>query len=107
MNEEAARARFMRLRWRDGRPRCPSCGGAEHYVLSGTDKYRCASCLKHFSPTTGTSFHSRKVPYSAIIAAVDLFDAGANADTVARLLGLTPKTAQSWQEKVAALREAA
>lgn len=41
---------------------CPRCGCAEAYFLKTRAIYKCISCAKQYSETTGTLWHSPKIP---------------------------------------------
>lgn len=100
------------LRWPDG-PICPHCGSVEkHYFLtpkSGTGArktrtgaltqrrvWKCKTCRKQFSVTTGTVFHGSKVPLHTWLMVV--FEMCSNKNGIAareveRKYGVAPKTA--------------
>src|SRR5271165_4873956 len=74
-DDHAAALYLERLRWPSG-PVCPHCGSiASHYYLKPKDGprktrtgaetqrrvWKCKSCRKQFSVTTGTIFHGSKV----------------------------------------------
>jgi transposase-like protein len=75
MSEEEAHARFCEIRWsaNDGRPFCPHCGGVEIYTYTARRIFKCKGCRKQFSVTSGTLFHSRKMPITQYLAAVAIF----------------------------------
>jgi transposase-like protein len=75
MSEEEAHARFCEIRWSEngGAPFCPHCGGTEIYVYATRRIFRCKACRKQFSVTSGTLFHSRKLPISQYLAAIAIF----------------------------------
>jgi transposase-like protein len=99
------------LRWPDG-PICPHCGSVEkHYFLkpregnarktrtgSLTERrvWKCKTCRKQFSVTTGTVFHGSKVPLHTWLMVVFEMCANKNgiaAREIARKYGVAPKTA--------------
>jgi transposase-like protein len=75
MSEEEARAKFCEIRWseNDGNPFCPHCGGTEIYTYATRPIFRCKACRKQFSVTSGTLFHSRKLPITHYLAAIAMF----------------------------------
>jgi transposase-like protein len=64
MSDEEAHARFVAIRWADnnGEPYCPRCGCLDVYGFRCRPIWRCKACGKQFSVTSGTMFHSRKLP---------------------------------------------
>lgn len=77
--EEAAYNTFKSLRWSEtnGEPVCPVCGCVECKPVKGRITFRCTGCNKQFSVTSGTLFHSRKLSYVDMLAAICLFVNGA------------------------------
>jgi transposase-like protein len=75
MTDEEARARFVEIRWSDngGHPYCPHCGCADLYAYHCRAIWRCRGCGRQFSVTSGTLFHSRKLPVRDYLAAIALF----------------------------------
>jgi hypothetical protein len=75
LSDEEARAKFIDLRWSDngGQPYCPHCGSAEVYSYRSRPIWRCKDCGKQFSVTSGTIFHSRKLPHRDYLAAIAIF----------------------------------
>lgn len=75
MSEEEAHAAFCEIRWsaNDGKPFCPHCGGIEIYTYTGRRIFKCKACRKQFSVTSGTLFHSRKMPITNYLAAIAIF----------------------------------
>lgn len=86
MSEEEAENAFVALRYveTDGEPFCHHCGCLVVYRINRTVKnrktgesrqrriFKCANCLKQFSPTSGTSLASRKLEYRDILFAIGL-----------------------------------
>jgi transposase-like protein len=64
MGEDDARAMFRALRWHatGGDPVCPRCGCLAVYEYRARAVFKCKACLRQFSVTSGTIFHSRKLP---------------------------------------------
>jgi transposase-like protein len=75
MSKEEAHAKFCEVRWseNDGKPFCPHCGGVEIYTYTTRRIFKCKDCRKQFSVTSGTLFHSRKMPINQYLAAIALF----------------------------------
>lgn len=98
--EDKAFDLFCQLRWpeTDGEPVCPKCGCAEVYKITTRRKFKCKSpaCHHQFSPTSGTIFASRKMPYVDLLAAIAIIVNGAkgvSALQLARDLDVNPKSA--------------
>ena len=75
LSEEDAYDHFTRVRWRrnGGRPYCPVCGSVRYYPIESRPRwFVCAErgCRKHYSATSGTIFHSRKLSFLKIIEMV-------------------------------------
>jgi transposase-like protein len=68
--EERAYETFKRIRWVDGIPVCPECGGYETYEITTRRKFKCKACRHQFSVTSGTIFHSRKLAFVDLLAAI-------------------------------------
>jgi transposase-like protein len=84
MSEIDAEERFVRLRWFDnkGKPQCPYCADQttiytcrrRHRERStGASRYRCKSCGKDFSATTGTLFAWHKKSFKQMLFAILAF----------------------------------
>jgi len=98
LSAEEAHAKFVAIRWSDngGQPYCPHCGCAEVYGYRSRPIWRCQGCGKQFSVTSGTIFHSRKLPIRDYLAAVALFCnnvKGISALALGRDLNVQYKTA--------------
>jgi ribosomal protein L37AE/L43A len=97
MSDEEARAKFADLRWSDngGQPYCPNCGCADVYSYRSRPIWRCKGCNKQFSVTSGTLFHSRKMPVRSYLLAIAIFTNGAkgHAAHLSRDLDCQYKTA--------------
>ena len=89
-----ARELFNKLRWPNGVV-CPYCGETHiwHYKTGG---YKCSKCGRKFSDTSGTLFHSTKVPLSYWLVGLYLItmNKGCSSEELARHLGVTQRT--SW-----------
>ena len=66
---------FRRLRWPDGEgsPVCPDCDCSVAYVCRCRRVFKCKSCHRQFSVTSGTLFASRKLPFQVLLLAIGLF----------------------------------
>ncbi len=78
MSDEEAEAVFRKIRWASnkGDPFCPKCGCTIVYDCcraNGTARWRCKACRHSFSITSGTLFHSRKMPLRAYLFAIAIF----------------------------------
>jgi transposase-like protein len=49
------------LRWPDGKPTCPACGGKEHWYLKRQRRWKCKECWKQFSVKVGTIFEDSPI----------------------------------------------
>ncbi|MGO9985564.1 MAG: IS1595 family transposase, partial [Rhodomicrobium sp.] len=68
--EDKAYETFCRMRWADGKPICPKCGGTDPYSISSRRKFECRACGHQFSVTSGTIFASRKMKFVDLLAAI-------------------------------------
>src|SRR4051794_27431366 len=78
LSDEEAEAVFRKIRWarNGGNPFCPKCGCTIVYDCrraNGTARWRCNACRHSFSITSGTLFHSRKMPLRAYLFAIAIF----------------------------------
>jgi transposase-like protein len=78
MSDEEAETIFRKIRWASngGIPFCPKCGCTIVYDCrraNGTARWRCKACRHSFSITSGTLFHSRKMPLRAYLLAIAIF----------------------------------
>ena len=75
LSDEQAFDMFKEARWGKGPVACPCCGGVEHYWLKNRSQWRCKhkECGKQFSITSGTIFHSAKMPLRVYLAAIALY----------------------------------
>jgi transposase-like protein len=108
MSDEEARDTFKRIRWSEtaGEPVCPECGGVDVYAYACRPPWRCKGCHRQFSLTSGTLFHSRKLPVRSYLMAVAIFVNGAKGHAALHLsrdLNVQYKTAFVLSHK---LREA-
>lgn len=56
MSEADIELLFRKMRWpeTDGDPICPICGTFDHWRLEKQNRWKCKSCHKQFSVTSGT-----------------------------------------------------
>jgi transposase-like protein len=78
MSDEEAEMVFRKIRWanNNGDPFCPKCGCTIVYDCrraNGAARWRCKACRHSFSITSGTLFHSRKMPLRAYLLAIAIF----------------------------------
>jgi transposase-like protein len=99
MSDEDAHARFVAIRFaaNNNEPFCPHCGVLKVYTLSETPiRWKCSGCRRKFSVTSGTLFHSRKLPIRDYLAVIALFTGGVKgvaALRMARDMNINPKSA--------------
>ncbi len=101
MSDDQAETLFRKVRWPEtgGEPVCPHCGGLDAYDCRRPNKaprFRCRTCAKDFSITSGTLFASHKRPLRDYLAAIAIFCnevKGKNALALSRDLGLSYKAA--------------
>jgi len=98
MTDDEARDTFKRIRWAatGGEPFCPHCGSLTAYTLAETPpRWKCSACRRKFSLTSGTLFHSRKLPVRDYLAIIALFVngvKGTSALQISRDLNINPKS---------------
>jgi transposase-like protein len=98
MTDDEARETFKRIRWVEtgGEPFCPHCGCLTVYTLAETPpRWKCSGCRRKFSLTSGTLFHSRKLPVRDYLAIIALFVngvKGTSALQISRDLNINPKS---------------
>jgi transposase-like protein len=100
MSDKEAEAVFRRIRWasNNGDPFCPKCGCPTVYDCrraNGCPRWRCNACLHSFSITSGTLFHSRKMPLRSYLMAIAIFAnevKGKSMLAMARDLGVAYQT---------------
>jgi transposase-like protein len=99
MSDEHAHARFVAIRFagNNGAPFCPHCGVLKVYTLTETPiRWKCSGCRRKFSITSGTLFHSRKLPIREYLSVIALFTGGVKgvaALRMARDMNINPKSA--------------
>lgn len=100
MTDAEAETAFAKCRWpeTDGAPVCPHCSGHDAYDCrrGKAPRYRCRSCKKDFSITSGTLFASHKLPLRMYLAAISIFVnevKGKSMLALSRDLGVSYKSA--------------
>ena len=84
------------MRWPDGQPVCPHCGGKRHYWLAKQVRWKCAKCRKQFTAKTGTVFEDSPIALDKWLIGIWLVancKNGISSYEIARHLGLTQKSA--------------
>lgn len=96
MTENEAYQEFLKIRWPEtnGEPVCPKCGSWQYRKIRTRSLFRCKACNKQFSAVSGTKFHSRKLPYSVLLAAMRQANVGEATTTIASTLHIQGKS--SW-----------
>jgi transposase-like protein len=98
MPDDEARDTFKRIRWgtTNGEPFCPHCGCLTIYTLAETPpRWKCSGCRRKFSLTSGTLFHSRKLPVRDYLAIIALSVNGVKSTSplqISRDLNINPKS---------------
>ena len=87
MTEDQARETFKAVRFAEtgGRPVCPRCGFDVVHAYASRPIFKCKSCERQFSLTSGTLFASRKLSFADILLAIAIFVNGANGVSALRL----------------------
>ncbi len=86
------------MRWADGKPTCPKCGGQEHYYLKARHVWKCKAkgCAKQFSVKVGTIFEDSPITLDKWLVAMWMLAScknGISSYEISRDLGVTQKTA--------------
>ena len=107
--EEKAEAWFIEQRWPDG-PVCPECGSPNVAPRPSRkpQPFRCRTCRKDFSVTTGTLLHRTHLPLSKWAIAFYLFATnlkGVASMKLHRDLGITQKTAWYMAHRIRQMME--
>lgn len=93
---------FHRLRWSSG-VACPECGSLHVYNPGPGQLHICADCQNRFTDTSGTIFHSTKLPLSKWLFAIYFFaetTRGLSSYALSRLIGVSQPTAWSMLMKI-------
>ena len=86
---------FHRLRWGEIIA-CPRCGSVHIYNPDSGQLHICADCDNRFSDTSGTIFHSTKLPLVKWLMATYMFcsqSKGISSYNLARLISVSQPTA--------------
>jgi len=95
LSDDEAYETFKSLRWADGAPICPKCGGDAIYTYATRRIFKCKQCASQFSVTSDTIFANRKLSYRDYLAAIALFMNGAKGVSMLQMgrdLGVSYKT---------------
>lgn len=92
MTDQEARLFIESVRWSDsdGNPVCPACSHREAYYLEKRQKYKCKSCYRQFTVTSGTCMAALKASIQTWLARAYIFASGAKGISslqMARLIG--------------------
>jgi transposase-like protein len=93
---DVALAFVVTLRWPDGKPVCPRCGGVHHSFLTTRRIWKCCECKKQFSVKVGTIFEDSPLGLDVWLPAIWLVansKNGISSHEMARSLGITQKSA--------------
>ncbi|HEY3957872.1 MAG TPA: IS1595 family transposase [Streptosporangiaceae bacterium] len=93
---DVALAFVVKLRWPDGKPACPRCGGLRHSFLTTRRIWKCRECKKQFSVKVGTIFEDSPLGFDVWLPAIWLVansKNGISSHEMARSLGITQKSA--------------
>ncbi|HEY6248726.1 MAG TPA: IS1595 family transposase [Candidatus Angelobacter sp.] len=87
-----------RMRWLDGQPVCPKCGGTEHYYLATQRRWKCRNgkCGKQFSVKVDTIFEDSPVSLQKWLMAMWMIancKNGISSWEIHRAIGITQKSA--------------
>ena len=83
-----------KLRWPDGKPTCPACGGKDHYWLASQKRWKCKECWKQFSVKVGTIFEDSPIPLQKWLPALWMLvncRNGVSSYEIQRSLGVSQK----------------
>jgi transposase-like protein len=87
---------MRRIKWPDGNPACPKCGGADIGEISTRAMLKCRACKKQFSYKVGTIFEDSALGLDKWFPAVWCIancKNGISSHELARALDVTQKTA--------------
>lgn len=99
-SDEKCLKHIEQWRW-NGEPECIRCGCKKLYDFKSTgitkNRFKCSKCYYQFTATTGTIFHSRKVPLVKWFSAIyfnSFSKKGISSYQLAKAISVTQKT--SW-----------
>lgn len=111
MTEAEACDLFCRWRWPpEGEPQCPRCHKHGHYRWIKPPNrvtFNCKHCNKQYTPTSGTAFGGRKMPYLKLVTAMRILlrsEGRASVLEVSKALNMQYKTAWVLAHKLRELR---
>src|ERR1700683_2799463 len=84
------------IRWPEGKPVCPKCGGMEHSYLTTRHVWKCKGCKKQFSVKVGTIFEDSPLGLDKWLAAIWLIGNaknGVSSYEIHRAIRVTQKSA--------------
>jgi transposase-like protein len=86
------------MRWPDGKPVCPKCGGKEHYYLASQKRWKCkdGKCGKQFTVKLGTIFEDSAIGLDKWLMALWMIASaknGVSSYEIHRAIGVTQKSA--------------
>lgn len=105
LTEPSAHKLLCRFRWpaTNGKPVCPECGSGNCSSIPSRRIFRCRACRVQFSVTTGTTWHSHKLPLRRILILLFHFALarqGVAAAAISDRMKINTKTAQILCHKV-------
>ncbi len=100
INNDSAKKLVEKYRW-NGNPVCPHCGSLNPYKTK--IGYKCSDneCYKRFSIIKGTIFENSKIPLKKWIHLFQLTGKGLQVTQIARIVGISQKTAHYAYLKIA------
>jgi transposase-like protein len=102
--ESACRRYLEALRWPEG-VSCPRCEGRSITDIPSRRRFRCRSCRRFFSLTSGTAFHNTHLPLWKWFLTIELLlstDGGVPANELMKVLGGSYKTAWFVEHRIRA-----
>ena len=101
-SEEQCRSAIAEMRWRDGFS-CPGCDHKGHAFLKKRGHWQCNRCKHQVSVTSGTIFHSTKLPLTVWFLAIyhlSQSKGGISSVELGRRLGVRQGTAWNLKQKL-------
>lgn len=105
LTEEQAYAQFVQMRFArwEGQPACEKCDCVAVWVYKSRRLYKCKSCEKQFSATSGTPWQRRKISFKKLMYIIATFSQthqGKSALELSDDLGVQYKTVFLWVHKI-------
>ena len=99
---EHAEELWLRLRYPDGKPRCPYCGQHTKQYLCKSGRYKCGHCNRRYSSRVGTAFHNTKLTTAQIMLSLYLIlsQPTISGQTLARQVGISYNASWSLLKRV-------